>query len=51
MEILFRQEPFLAPQNTVLWNLIDTYEHQNRGFYGGAIGFISFQGRCQSWRL
>ena len=24
--------------------LIDAYEHQNRGFYGGAIGFISFQG-------
>jgi anthranilate synthase component 1 len=25
--------------------LIDTYENQNRGFYGGAIGFLDFDGR------
>ncbi|MEO1655620.1 MAG: anthranilate synthase component I family protein, partial [Bacteroidota bacterium] len=24
--------------------LINTYENQNRGYYGGAIGFLSFQG-------
>ncbi len=25
--------------------LIDTYENQRRGFYGGAIGFLDFEGR------
>lgn len=25
--------------------LIDTYENQNRGYYGGAIGFLDFEGR------
>jgi anthranilate synthase component 1 len=25
--------------------LIDKYENQNRGYYGGAIGFLDFQGR------
>jgi anthranilate synthase component I len=25
--------------------LIDQYENQNRGFYGGAIGFLDFEGR------
>lgn len=25
--------------------LIDTYENQNRGFYGGALGFMDFNGR------
>lgn len=25
--------------------LIDTYENQNRGYYGGAIGFLDFKGR------